>query len=325
MLIDEATITVIAGPGGSGHVAFYNGRGKPCGGDGGQGGHIYADVKPQLSSLYTYLERKEYKSDRGEDGGSFNCAGKDTPPMTLYFPAGTVLTDLETGEEIDLSSVQLPYLLCKGGHGGWGNSHFNLANNALFDRANDGRHGETRRFKVIMRLIADAGLIGFPNAGKSSLLNVLTAAHVRVADYPFTTLEPNLGVLYGNSGYTRVVLADIPGLIEGASEGKGLGHKFLKHIEKVSLLLHCISSESDDPLRDYKQIRTELGAYNPALLEKKELIIFTKSDLWTDPKKDEKRLLNDLKSIKHEKICVSIADDESLSNLAEMVVSALKK
>ena len=121
------------------------------------------------------------------------------------------------------------------------------------------------------------------------------------------------------------MLADIPGLIEGASEGKGLGHKFLKHIEKVSLLLHCISSESDDPFRDYKQIRAELGAYNPALLEKKELIIFTKSDLWTDPKKDEKRLLTVLKSIKHEKICVSIADDESLSNLAEMVVSALKK
>jgi GTP-binding protein len=320
MLIDEATIKVTSGSGGDGRIAYYINRGKPCGGDGGRGGNVSALINPQMTSLLPYVERKEREAESGGNGGTFNKSGRNADELVLYFPPGTHLTDLETGEVIELTSSETPVQLCRGGNGGWGNATINLSSNHLFDKANPGQKGNTRCFKVAMKLIADFGLVGFPNAGKSSLLNVLTAAQARVADYPFTTLEPNLGVLYGNHGYTRRVLADIPGLIEGASEGKGLGVKFLKHIEKVSTILHCISCESTDPLKDYHEIRAELGAYNPSLLQKKEIVILTKSDLIADDKKRLAKIQKQLAPVAAQIVVCSIADDQSIETIKAKLI-----
>jgi GTP-binding protein len=297
----------------------------PTGASGGNGGSVFCVGVADIGALTRWRNSKEAFAQDGEPGGGQYRDGKDGDDMEFSVPVGTVIHNITLGTQEEITAIGQRIRLARGGRGGRGNFHFRSSTNTSPRTSQDGTAGQEFEIRLELKLIADVGLIGLPNAGKSTLLNTITRAQQKVANYPFTTLEPNLGVLYGNSGYTRVVLADIPGLIEGASEGKGLGHKFLKHIEKVSLLLHCISSESDDPFRDYKQIRAELGAYNPALLEKKELIVFTKSDLWTDPKKDEKRLLSALKSIKHDKICVSIADDDSLRTLAEMIVSALKK
>jgi GTP-binding protein len=231
MLIDEASICVAAGNGGDGKVAFYNNRGKPCGGDGAMGASVYARVKPSLTSLISYIEKKEHKGLPGGPGESFNRYGKKPEDLILYFPKGTQLTDVDTGEIIHLDSYHQDVLLCRGGKGGWGNTTINRKQNHIFSKAMTGQKGQIRHFQVYMKLIADCGLIGFPNAGKSSLLNALTRAQARVADYPFTTLEPNLGVLAIPRG-DRIILADIPGLIEGASQGKGLGVKFLKHVRK---------------------------------------------------------------------------------------------
>ncbi len=321
MLIDEATIKVISGSGGDGRIAYYINRGKPCGGDGGRGGNVSALINPQMTSLLPYVERKEREAESGGGGGTFNKSGRNADELVLYFPPGTHLTDLETGEVIELTSSETPVQLCRGGNGGWGNATINLSSNHLFDKANPGQKGHTRQFKVAMKLIADFGFVGFPNAGKSSLLNVLTAAQARVADYPFTTLEPNLGVLYGNHGYVRRVLADIPGLIEGASEGKGLGVKFLKHIEKVSIILHCISCESADPLKDYHEIRAELGAYNPALLQKEEIVLLTKSDLIADDKKRLTKIKKQLAPVAKHIIVCSIVDDKSIQDIADILIS----
>lgn len=319
MLIDEAQITVISGAGGEGVIAFYPGHGKPCGGDGGRGGTVSARVDAQLTSLLPYLERKERRAEAGGKGSSFNCQGRDADELILLFPQGTVLTDLDTGEVIELQISDSPTLLCKGGNGGYGNTTINLKRNHLFEVANPGRPGQTRRLSVVMRLIADCGLIGFPNAGKSSLLNVVTRAHARVADYPFTTLEPNLGVLYAAGGYRRVVIADIPGLIEGASQGKGLGIKFLKHVEKVNLLLHCISCESVDIAGDYEKVRDELGKYNPELLKKAELILITKCDLIADDPDRLKKIGMVMKSLRKPYLLSSIIDDASLRGLAQQI------
>ena len=266
MLVDEAKITVISGNGGDGRVAFYPNRGKPCGGDGGNGGSVFARVDNELTSLFRYMRKKEYKAENGGTGATFAKAGSAAEDLMLHFPEGTELIDLETKEVIVLKGDE-PVLLCKGGHGGFGNTKVSLKKQGVFMTAYPGRPGQKREFQVVMRLIADCGLIGFPNAGKSSLLNVLTSASARVADYPFTTIDPNLGVIQVNRELCtvncekrRIILADIPGLIEGASEGKGLGVKFLKHAETVSIFLHCISSESKDIKGDYEKIRGELGA-----------------------------------------------------------------
>ncbi len=330
MLVDEARITVISGNGGTGRVAFYPNRGAPCGGDGGNGGSIFAIVDVELTSLFRYARKKEYKAEDGGIGGTFAKAGSAADDLTLHFPEGTQLIDLATQEVIELSGSE-PVLLCKGGHGGYGNTKVSLRNPGVFMTAYDGRSGQTRDFQVTMRLIADVGLIGFPNAGKSSLLNVLTSARARVADYPFTTLDPNLGVMQAVSGQSsvvsgsgksnkkrRIVLADIPGLIEGASEGKGLGVKFLKHVEKVSVLLHCISCESKDIKGDYEKIREELGAYNKNLLEKPEIILITKSDLLEEKDKKVKKKKIEA-SLGKDIIFCSVINDEELAKVKEAI------
>ena len=337
MLIDEAIILVEAGDGGDGRVAFFPNYGKPAGGDGGRGGDLYAVVDPNLSTLLKYTRTLSYHAPDGQVGRSSTKNGKDGENLTLRFPIGTLLIDTVTHESIELTQGK-PVLLCKGGQGGWGNASVSRKNQGVFSTAYPGKPGQKRKFHVIMRLIADCGLIGLPNAGKSSLLNVLTDAHAKVANYPFTTLEPNLGILKvqstplrqdfeGQAGQKvqseekRIILADIPGLIEGASEGKGLGDKFLKHIEKVRVLLHCISCETADMVADYQKIRQELAAYNPDLLKKQEMLVLTKVDV----------LCDDTARFKLEKIAqglasnvvfVSVLDDTTISRLVAAIASA---
>jgi GTP-binding protein len=336
MLIDEAIITVEAGDGGDGRVAFFPNYGKPAGGDGGRGGDLYAVVDSNLSTLTKYTRTHKYHAEDGLVGRSSTKDGKDGESLTLRFPIGTQLIDNVTHESIELQEGA-PVLLCKGGQGGWGNASVSRKNQGVFATAYPGRAGQKRNFHVIMRLIADCGLIGIPNAGKSSLLNVLTDAHAKVANYPFTTLEPNLGILKVQSTEypstplrtgavqneeKRIILADIPGLIEGASTGKGLGDKFLKHIEKVKVILHCISCETTDLSGDYKKIRKELEEYNPALLAKKEIIILTKMDILCDDTARLK-LQQSAEGLASTVVFCSILDDTTISNLTDVIVSSV--
>lgn len=328
MLIDEAQISVTSGNGGDGRASYFLNRGKPSGGDGGRGGAVYAEVDTQLTSLASYARLNHYEAKNGSIGESSTRTGKDAPDLTLKFPSGTQLIDLDTGEIIDLHDEKKS-LLCKGGNGGWGNSRINKIQNGVFDQANKGKPGTKRQFKVVMRLIADCGLIGLPNAGKSSLLNVLTNAEAKVANYPFTTLEPNLGILNASrftSGPSQkgIVLADIPGLIEGASSGKGLGVKFLKHIEKVHLLAHCISCETTDLRADYTRVRNELGQYNESLLQKKEIILLTKADvLYGNPEKMV-QLIQEAKQMSIEVLPVSIIDESTTAIVGTRIMNEMR-
>ena len=304
MLVDEAEIIIRGGHGGPGRISFRAKLGGgPDGGDGGRGGDVLVRATSDIYALGQFLSKKECRAEDGEKGGAGIRSGANGKDLILTMPVGTVLID-EKGSEVELTKIGQQILLAKGGLGGRGNESFKSSSNTTPRYAQKGLRGQEKKLKLKLKLIADFGLIGLPNAGKSSLLNELTSANAKIGDYPFTTLEPNLGVLNGK------VLADIPGLIEGASEGKGLGHKFLKHIEKVKLLLHCISSESDDPLRDYKIIREELKKFNPELLNKKEIILLTKSDL-----KETK-----LKKIgKEEVIPVSIHNWDSIQTLTKIL------
>ncbi len=315
MLVDEAEITVAGGHGGAGKVSFRSKtKGGPDGGDGGKGGNVYVKATTDIYALNQFLARKVYKAENGQMGGnhtSFGAAGKD---LVLTMPVGTLLTD-QQGNEYELNAPDETILLAKGGMGGKGNAFFKSPANTTPKYAQPGLTGQEKKLKIKLRLIADFGLIGLPNAGKSSLLNELTNAQAKIGDYPFTTLEPNLGVIKGR------VLADIPGLIEGASEGRGLGHKFLKHIEKVHLLIHCISSESQDPLKDYQTIHQELEKYNSELLQKKEIILLTKSDLIKIP--DLKKKIKILEKTEKKILTVSIHDWDSLQWLIKILIASL--
>lgn len=271
MLIDKIEIKLRAGKGGAGKASFFPGRrGKPSGGNGGDGGSVLILAVNDITALNQYSGIHELFAEDGQPGGPNRKIGKKGKSLELKIPVGTLLTDTDTHESWDLSEENQKLLLCKGGKNGKGNSELKR------DYYQPGLPGEEKNMVLNLKLIADYGLIGLPNAGKTSLLNHVTAAHAKTAGYAFTTLEPNLGVMNGK------VIADIPGLIEGASEGKGLGHRFLKHIEKVNLLIHCISAESEDLPKDYQVIRRELGNYNAKLLEKTEIVLLTKTDLLTD-------------------------------------------
>lgn len=308
MLLDEVDIKLSGGHGGAGKVSFGPGkRSGPDGGNGGRGGDVYINVTSDLTALNQFSKKKSISAEEGSQGMGNQRSGKDGNNLIVTVPIGTELIDRNTGEIFKLEDLSQEVLICKGGLGGKGNAEFKSSSNTTPTYAQKGLEGQIREFKANLKLIADFGLVGLPNAGKSSLLNELTNANAKVGDYNFTTLEPNLGVLESH------VIADIPGLIEGASEGKGLGIKFLKHIEKVGLLLHCISSDSKDPEKDYKIIRKELGDYNPELLEKEEIILLTKSDLVD--KKDLEKKKTELKKFKKEIIMVSIHDWDSLNVL----------
>lgn len=310
MLIDEVEVTLKAGHGGAGKVSFVpsrNKKGGPDGGNGGRGGDIWIKVTSDLTALNQFSKSRLLEAENGEMGGKNKKFGKDGRDLEITLPLGTFIIEKNTGEEIEINDIDQRILIAKGGIGGKGNAELASSRNTTPLRAQKGLPGEEQEVKLILKLIADFGLIGLPNSGKSSLLNELTATSVKVANYPFTTLEPNLGVL------DRKVVADIPGLIEGAAEGKGLGIKFLKHIEKVGLLLHTVSVESADPVGDYQTVRDEMGKFNPELLTKKEIILLTKSDLVG--KKELEVKIKLLKKFKKQVIPVSIYDFDSITEL----------
>lgn len=285
MLIDEVEIKVSAGNGGKGAVAFNKNMMSygPVGGSGGKGGSVYFEGVSDLSALSQFRFKKEFKAQNGENGRGQFMDGADSKDITLKIPVGTVIHNLDRGHSLEITKVGQMLIIAKGGKGGWGNFHFRSPTNTTPEEFEYGKPGRSYNLKLEMKMIADIGLIGLPNVGKSSLLNVLTKAQSKVANYPFTTLEPNLGTYY------QLIIADIPGLIEGAASGKGLGHKFLRHVERTKVLFHLIAADCVDPTKDYQIVRHELDSYNPKLAQKTEYIFLSKADL-VDKKELEKKI-----------------------------------
>lgn len=318
MLIDNVNIKVKAGKGGNGAVSFIrNGqtsKGGPDGGNGGNGGDLYFKGSTNINDLKDFAFKKEVVGENGIDGGRNNLFGKNAPHKTILLPIGTVVTDLETNKSFEIRNEN-EILIARGGVGGRGNNEFKSATKQSPKYAEWGQAGEEKNLNLELKFIAEVGLIGLPNAGKSSLLGVLTNAKPKIGNYAFTTLEPNIGVLDGH------LIADIPGLIEGASDGKGLGVRFLKHIEKTKLLIHCIEANSDNPVEVYKIVRDEFEKYNKELLNKPEIILITKTDLVSP---DElKKTVKALSKLKREVLTVSIYNEEELKILGEKIILAL--
>src|SRR5438067_11821128 len=283
MFIDQATIRVKAGDGGDGCIAFrrekFVPRGGPSGGDGGAGGSISIVATRRFNTLYPLPSRREFKAGRGQNGMGSNCSGNDGADVTIGLPVGSVVRDKATGEIVaDLTEEGQRVVVARGGRGGWGNQHFATATRQAPRFAQDGNAGEEHELFIELKLIADVGLVGLPNAGKSTLISVISAAKPKIADYPFTTLAPNLGVVRADDNETFVV-ADIPGLIEGAHEGHGLGHEFLRHVERCSLLLHLVDLSTDDhPDQDADVVARELELHSKVLAEKPRLVCGSKLD-----------------------------------------------
>ncbi len=290
MFVDECVIKASAGDGGRGCIAFrrekYEPWGGPNGGDGGAGGDVVLLGDHDTNNLVDYKFKPHWRAERGEHGLGKDCNGKEGVDAVLRLPLGTVVTDKETGRVVaEIVTDGQRVVLCKGGNGGWGNTHFKTSTNRAPNRANPGQPGEHGEYRLVLKSIADVGLVGFPNAGKSSLTNAITKAHPKTAAYPFTTLHPQIGVIEYKDyvkGDRRLLLADIPGLIEGASENRGLGHRFLRHVERCALLLIIVDmggNDGRDPREDYRQLLNELKLYDPALLKKPRLVAANKMDL----------------------------------------------
>jgi GTP-binding protein len=319
MLIDNVTIKISAGKGGNGAVAFNKSKMAigPVGGNGGDGGSIYVEGVSDLSALRQFRFKKDIQAKDGENGRGQFVDGKSGIDITLKVPIGTVIHNLTTGIDHEILKTGEKILVARGGRGGKGNFLFRSSINTTPKEFEFGHAGQSFTLNLELKLIADVGFIGLPNAGKSSMLNELTNAKSKVANYPFTTLEPNLGVYYD------LILADIPGLIEGASKGKGLGIKFLHHIERTRTLFHFISAESEDVMRDYKIIRGELGRYNQTLLKKPEYVFISKSDL-ADAKKI-KQQMTELKKLKLKVLPTSIHDIESIEKIQKILNDIIKE
>src|ERR1017187_5259018 len=289
MFVDEAKIYVKAGDGGNGCVAFrrekFVPRGGPSGGDGGHGGSIYLEANHHDNTLLRYRYNREFKADRGRHGEGSNCSGHSGADMILAMPVGTVVRDQDTGEQIaDLTKPGERILIAQGGRGGRGNQHFAQPRHPAPREAEEGQPGVERNLHFELKLLADVGLVGFPNVGKSTLISRISAAHPKIADYPFTTLEPNLGVAQLD-GFRSFVVADIPGLIEGAHLGHGLGIQFLRHVERTRLLAHLVDvSEATgrDPVRDFEIVMQELASFSEELARKPMMVVATKIDAAQD-------------------------------------------
>jgi len=317
MLVDEVEIKIRAGNGGDGKVNFlhakYVPKGGPDGGDGGTGGDFYVLGVSDLSALSRFRYQKEFSAGDGKPGGPDRKTGVSGGDEEIKIPIGTVITDRESSEVWEITKAGERIQIAKGGKGGKGNWHYKSATHQTPLEFEEGKPGKARTLYLELRLIADIGLIGLPSVGKSSLLNELTKANVKVAPYNFTTLEPNLGIMNG------LIIADLPGLIEGAHEGKGLGIKFLKHIKRTKVLVHCISADSENPVKDYETIRRELGEYDKELLSRPEMVLITKSDLVSE--KEIKLKIKNLEMIKRDILTVSIHDYDSLEKLKKRLLN----
>lgn len=294
--VDKVTINISAGKGGDGAVSFhrekYVAAGGPDGGDGGRGGDIIFRVDPHMNTLMDFRYKRKFTAGNGSPGGGKRCTGKDGESIILRVPAGTVIRDADTGAIMHDMSSGGDFTACRGGRGGWGNKRFATATRQTPRFAKPGLPGEAHTVLLELKLLADVGLVGFPNVGKSTLLSVVSNAHPKIANYHFTTLFPNLGVVYIGEG-SSFVLADIPGIIEGASEGAGLGHEFLRHIDRCRLLIHLVDvsgSEGRDPVEDFDAICAELGQWSPELASRPQLVAANKCDLLEEGSDNLKRL-----------------------------------
>lgn len=320
MLIDHITLSIKAGKGGDGVVRWRREKGipygGPAGGDGGKGGDVYFRVVRDIQALSTYKHKTEWEAEVGESGQKRSMHGGNGDDLYLNVPVGSVIRNREYDKTYECMTDGEEILVLRGGKGGLGNEQFKSSTNRTPEEFTKGEIGEFATFDIELRLIADVGVIGLPNAGKSSLVNALTRAGAKVGDYPFTTLEPNLGAYYG------YVLADIPGLIEGASEGKGLGHKFLRHITRTRVLVHLVSAENDDVAGEYQVIREELGKFDPELLKREEIVVLSKSDTVDDEAKKEKMAA--LAKVSGKKIVeLSLFDDKKVKAFGDYLVRTL--
>ena len=316
--VDQVTIYASSGRGGNGVVRWMHTKtkahGGPNGGDGGRGGDAVLVGVRDLSALKNYRYEKKFIAENGVAGQGEMKNGANGADAILEVPVGTVARILATGEEYEITKEGERITLFRGGFGGKGNAHFKSSiNQNPFDQTN-GREGKGGDIELTLKIIADAGLIGLPNAGKSSLLNALTRAKSKIGDYPFTTLEPNLGEFYGR------ILADIPGLIEGASAGRGLGIKFLKHVERTGILLHLVSASTEDPLAAYREVRKEVESFGHGLAEKREIVILSKIDL-ISPEDCVTKMKELEEGTGREVLSVSIADDAALKTLSDRLTT----
>jgi GTP-binding protein len=318
---DEYTFRASAGKGGDGVVHWHREKfkpwGGPDGGNGGRGGDVIIEAVRDIMMLGRISHKDQYHAENGEPGAGSSMTGADGADLVIGLPIGSIVTNTVTKTTLELLTEGERLTLLEGGRGGKGNEHFKSSTNVAPEHATKGQEGESGTFTVELRLIAEVGLVGLPNAGKTSLLNALTNAGAKVGDYPFTTLDPNLGMYYGH------ILADVPGLIEGASEGKGLGHKFLRHISRTSHILHIISLEQDNCVDAYRTIRTELDI-NPLIRDKSEHVVLSKSDTVS-----ETRVSDILSSFKRELnitpfATISILDDTSLKTFGDRLTKLLQ-
>ena len=324
--IDEAEITVKSGDGGAGCVSFrkekFVSKGGPNGGNGGKGGNVLIKSTIQLYSLYDFSSERYFKAQNGERGRGQNRSGKKGNSIEILAPIGTIVKDKETGELLaDLFHDGQQIVLVKGGEGGKGNKHFTTSTNRAPRFAQEGQQGEEKKLKLELKLIADIGIIGLPNVGKSTLLSRLSNAHPQIADYPFTTLAPNLGVLTFNDEQS-LTIADIPGLVEGASNGRGLGHRFLQHIERTRFLLHMLDiykPSSGDILKDFSIIQEELKLSHPSLIKKNQVIVLNKTDLTAINGKGIDEICHSFNDLGYECLAISALAGKGLEELKQLL------
>jgi len=319
--VDELLLNIRSGKGGDGVVRFRHEKNReymgPSGGDGGKGGSVYIRGVKNLSLLEKYRFTKDFEAEDGKPGDKKSLHGRRGEDLTIDLPVGSIVKNDDTGERFEILNEGDKFMILKGGDGGFGNEHFKSSTNQAPERSLPGRPGETGVFEIELQLIADAGFIGFPSVGKSTLLNTLTNASAKTAEYHFTTLEPNLGAFF------EFILADVPGLISGAATGKGLGHKFLRHIRRTKTLVHCIAASDEDVVSSYNVIRKELGDFDIKLLDKEELIVLSKID-----EVEEKEVKEKVKLLEKETgkkvVTMTILDDDNIKEFSDYLVSKLR-